>query len=77
MRSESAKARMSKNAKDLLYFGKPIPLEEMIQGILSVTASELREFAVKYLNISKASFCSVGKLMKKEAKRIDALLDGQ
>lgn len=77
MRSEGAKARMSKNAKDLLYFGKPIPLEEMIQGIFSVNAADLRAFAVKYLNISKASFCSVGKLMKKESKRIDALLDGR
>lgn len=77
MRSESAKAKMSKNAKDLLYFGTLIPLEDMIQGILSVTAQELRAFAEKYLDISNASLCIVGKLMKKDAKRIDLMLEGQ
>ena len=73
MHSESAKAKMSKNAKDLLYFGILVPLEEMIQGIMSVTAAEIREFAEKYLDVKNASLCIVGKLMKKEAKIIDAL----
>ena len=77
MRSESAKAKMSKNAKDLLYFGTLVPLDEMIQGILSVTAHEVRTFAEKYLDIKNASFCSVGKLMKKDAKHIDEMLEGK
>jgi len=75
MRSESAKSKMSKNAKDLLYFGTLVPLEEMIQGILSVTAQELQEFANKYLDVKNASLCVVGKLMKKDAKRIDAVFE--
>lgn len=77
MRSESAKAKMSKNAKDLLYFGALVPLDEMIQGILSVTACDVRAFAEKYLDIKNASFCSVGKLMKKDAKCIDIMLEGK
>ncbi len=75
MRSESVKSKMSKNAKDLLYFDKLIPVEEMIQGILSVTAQEVRAFAEKYLTIENASLCIVGKLANKEAKRIDSLLE--
>lgn len=75
MRSESAKAKMSKNAKDLLYFDVLVPLEEMIQGIVSVTAAEVREFADKYLDIKNASLCIVGRLMKKEVKRIDTMFE--
>lgn len=75
MRSESAKAKMSKNAKDLLYFGTLVPLEAMIQGILSVTARNVCEFAGKYLDIKNASLCIVGKLTKKDAKRIDAVFE--
>lgn len=75
MRSEGAKSKMSKNAKDLLYFGTLIPLEEMIQGILSVTGYEVREFAKKYLDIKNASLCIVGKPMKKDIKYIDLLLE--
>jgi len=75
MRSESAKSKMSKNAKDLLYFDALVPLEEMIQGIVSVTATEVREFANKYLEVKNASLCIVGKLMKKEVKRIDAMFE--
>ncbi len=75
MRSESAKSKMSKNAKDLLYFDALVPLEEMIQGIVSVTAAEVREFANKYLDVKNASLCIVGKLMKKEGKRIDAMFE--
>ena len=33
----------------------------------------IREFAEKYLDVKNASLCIVGKLMKKEAKIIDAL----
>ena len=77
MRSEGAKAKMSKNAKDLLYFGTPVPPDEMIQGILSVTAEDVRVFAQKYLDITNASLCIVGKLMKKDAKRIDNMLEGK
>ncbi len=75
MRSESVKAKMSKNAKDLLYFGTLMPLEEMIQGILSVTAREVHEFAKKYLDIKNASLCIVGRLIKKDVKRIDTLFE--
>lgn len=75
MRSESVKSKMSKNAKDLLYFDRLIPVEEMIQGILSVTAQEVRAFALKYLTIDKVSLCIVGKLTKKDAKHIDSLLE--
>ncbi len=75
MRSESAKAKMSKNAKDLLYFGKLVPIEDMIQGIMSVTSHEVCDFAKKYLNVAGASLCIVGKLMKKDGKYIDALFE--
>jgi len=75
MRSESAKAKMSKNAKDLLYFGTLIPLDEMIQGILSVTTQEVKAFATKYLEINSASICSVGKLLKRDAKIIDSMFE--
>ena len=77
MRSESAKARMSKNAKDLLYFGELVLLDEMIRGVVSVTAKEVRAFADKYLDIKNASLCCVGKLMKKDAKCIDEMLEGK
>ena len=77
MRSESAKARMSKNAKDLLYFGELVLLDEMIRGVVSVTAKEVHAFADKYLDIKNASLCCVGKLMKKDAKCIDEMLEGK
>ena len=75
MRSESAKAKMSKNAKDLLYFGELVPIEDMIQGIKSVTSHELRDFAKKYLDVARAGLCIVGKLMKKDGKYIDVLFE--
>jgi len=75
MRSESAKAKMSKNAKDLLYFGTLVPIEEMIQGILEVTVQDVQAFAKRYLDIKNASLCIVGKLMKKDAKYIDTVFE--
>lgn len=75
MRAESAKAKMSKNAKDLLYFGTLVPLEEMIHGILSVTAQDVREFAKKHLQIENAGLCIVGRLSKKDRKQIDAMFE--
>ena len=75
MRSESAKSKMSKNAKDLLYFDRLIPLEDMIQGIMSVSTSDLQTFARKYLDMKNAGLCIVGKISKKDAAKIDDLLE--
>lgn len=77
MRSESAKAKMSKNAKELLYFGALIPIEDMIQEILSVTPQDIRLFAKKYLDIKNAGLCIVGKLLKKDVKQMDALFESE
>ena len=41
--------------------------------ISCVAFGKLGEFAEKYLDVKNASLCIVGKLMKKEAKIIDAL----
>lgn len=72
MRSESAKSKMGKNAKDLLYFGRLYPLDDMIRGIMEVTPKQVKQFAVDYLDVKKSSLCIVGKIKEKELSKIDS-----
>ena len=60
--SESAKNRMNANAKSLLYKGKIVPVEELVEGINAVTLEDVKNFANHYLDLTKCSVSLVGNI---------------
>jgi len=64
MGSESARNRMEQNAKSLLMHNRVILLEETIEKLSKVTATDMRDFAKKYLDIKKCGICLVGDVSK-------------
>lgn len=62
MASESAKSRMSANAKAVMARGYVIPMEEMLEQLNAVTSADVVRFVKKYLIKEKASISLVGNL---------------
>ncbi len=60
--NESAKSRMNFNGKSLLFRGRVITLEEIIEGIDRVSLEDVKSFANKYLDLSKSSISIVGNI---------------
>lgn len=60
--NESAKSRMNFNGKSLLFRGRVITLEEMVEGIDKVSLEDVKNFANKYLDLSKSSVSIVGNI---------------
>lgn len=58
--NESAKSRMNANGKSLLYRGRIVPVEELVEGIEAVTFDDVKDFANRYLDLSKCSVSLVG-----------------
>lgn len=59
---ESAKARMSSNAKAVMARGYIVPMEEILEELNKVTSSDVIEFTKKYFSKEKASVSFVGNL---------------
>lgn len=60
MGNESAKARMSSNAKSLFLKNKIITLDENLDKIEKIKKEEIKEFIEQYLNWDICSLCLVG-----------------
>ena len=58
--SESARNRMEANAKSMLLTENAFSVEEVLQKIEKVTAEEIRQFAMKYIDYDKLSCCLIG-----------------
>lgn len=52
---ENTSGRMTRLAKSEIYFGRFISLEELVENINSVTASDIREFADSFFDADKYS----------------------
>lgn len=62
MGSESAKSRMSSNAKAVMSRGYIIPIEETLERLNAVTGNDVVEFAKKHFVKDRASISFVGNL---------------
>ena len=60
--NESTKSRMNANGRSLLYRGRIVPIEELVDGIEAVTFEEVKDFANRYLDLSKCSISLVGNI---------------
>lgn len=68
--NENAKSRMNSNGKSMLNRGRIAPLQELLEGIEKVTLTDVREFANRYLDLSKSSLSLVGNLKDIDLKAI-------
>jgi predicted Zn-dependent peptidase len=59
---ESSDARMNRLAKDELYFGRHVPLEETLAALDAVTASDLAAIAEDMLNNGRFSIVALGQI---------------
>jgi predicted Zn-dependent peptidase len=66
--NESAKSRMNANGKSMLYRGRIISAEELVEGIDAVTLEEVKDFADCYLDLSKCSVSLVGNIKDVDKK---------
>ena len=66
--NESAKSRMNANGKSMLYRGRIISAEELVEGIDTVTLEEVKDFADCYLDLSKCSVSLVGNIKDVDKK---------
>ena len=60
--NESAKSRMSFNGKSLLFRGRLVTLDEIVEGIDKVSLEDVKSFANKYLDLSQSSVSIVGNI---------------
>jgi predicted Zn-dependent peptidase len=68
---ESTSSRMSNLAKQDIYFGQQFTLEEVLAGIESVTADEVRELARRLLDPSRCTLAALGRLSGMRLERGD------
>lgn len=68
---ESTSSRMSNLAKQDIYFGQQFTLEEVLAGIESVTAGEVRELAQRLLDPSRCTLAALGRLSGLRLERGD------
>lgn len=60
MSLESVSSLASRNGRNVLFYGKVIPEDEVINQIRSVTLEDLKKTAAEILDISKISLCAAG-----------------
>jgi predicted Zn-dependent peptidase len=60
--NESAKSRMNSNGKSMINRGRIVSIEEMIEGINSVSLQAVRDFAARYFDVPSCSVSLVGNL---------------
>lgn len=73
MGNETAKDKMSINAKDLSLYGNVTEADEVIRRINAVTKKDITDFAENYLNMDRVGLALVGTVTTKELKRIAQL----
>jgi predicted Zn-dependent peptidase len=68
--SEGAKSKMNSNGKSIMNRGRIVPIEEMIEGIESVSLEAIKDFANRYFNLSSCSISLVGNLKDVDIKAL-------
>ncbi len=63
---ESTNSRMSRLAKDEIYFGRYVPLEEIIKGIDRVQVRQIKKLAEALFDRDSLSLTTLGPLGKKD-----------
>lgn len=63
---ESTNSRMSRLAKDEIYFGRYVSLDEMVKGIERVTPQQIQRLAQELFDPSHLSLTTLGPLSKKD-----------
>lgn len=69
--NESAKSRMNSNGKSMIYRGRLIPIEELVDAVEKVTLNNVHDFANKYFDLKKASISLVGNLKEIDLKALE------
>jgi predicted Zn-dependent peptidase len=59
---------MSANGKSMLHRGRLVSTKELVEGIDAVTLEEVKEFANRYLDLSKCSISFVGNMKDVDEK---------
>ena len=70
MSLESSSARLEQIARQMIAFGRVVPIDEIIGKIDAIDREKVREFAETRLSKSARSFCSVGPIGEQEPDRI-------
>jgi predicted Zn-dependent peptidase len=68
--NESAKNRMNANGKSMINRGRIVTIEEMVEGINSVSLDSVRDFANRYFDVPSCSVSLVGNLKGIEMKAL-------
>jgi predicted Zn-dependent peptidase len=69
--NESAKSRMNSNGKAIMNRGRIVTIEELIDGIESVSLGNIIDFANRYFNLKTASLSLVGNLKEVDLKALE------
>ena len=70
---ESTGTRMGRLAKSLIYYGRPVPVEELLARVEAVTADEVLELAAELLRPERFSIVALGPLPEGELKAAELL----
>jgi len=73
---ESAAARASRAACNVLLYNDCTPVEQSIAAFRAVTLDEMRGYARELLDPSKLALCVLGKVGKKAEKEMKAMIGG-
>lgn len=63
---EASDNRMSKLARDEIYFGEVVPVKDIIRGIERVTVKEMTALALRVLDPGKVALTAIGKVSQKD-----------
>lgn len=67
---EASDNRMTKLARDEIYFGRPVPIKRIVREIDKVTPGEMTTLAKKVLSPSKATLVALGRVSRKGLPKI-------
>ncbi len=62
---ETSDSRMTKLARDEIYFGRPVPVKEIVAGIDRVTASQMLDTAKSLLRPDSITLVAIGRVSQK------------
>ncbi|MBI5642432.1 MAG: insulinase family protein [Deltaproteobacteria bacterium] len=62
---ETSDNRMTKLARDEIYFGEVVPVKDIVKGIDKVTLNEMRNLASELLSAEKITLVAMGKVSQK------------
>ncbi|MEE8575118.1 MAG: pitrilysin family protein [Thermodesulfobacteriota bacterium] len=61
---ETSSNRMMRMARDEIYFGRVVPIKEVVKGIDSVSEDDIKKIATKLLDSAAATLVAIGKVRR-------------